>query len=115
MKNRYEGLLVLNTKGKDDTVKETIERLEGEIKKEGGTIEQVQRMERKQFSYAAGDLESGYFVNFIFAGESTLPTSSAPNSSSMPTFTASITRNCRSSPLWLRSGRPVKRPLQRNN
>jgi len=73
MKNRYEGLLVLNTKGKDDTVKETIERLEGEIKKEGGTIEQVQRMERKQFSYAAGDLDSGYFVNFIFAGEPTLP------------------------------------------
>jgi small subunit ribosomal protein S6 len=73
MKNRYEGLLVLNTKGKDDTVKETIERLEGEIKKEGGTMEQIQRMERKQFSYAAGELESGYFVNFIFAGEPTLP------------------------------------------
>ena len=73
MKNRYEGLLVLNTKGKDDTVKDMIERIEGEIKKEGGEIEQVQRMERRQFSYAAGELDSGYFVNFIFAGEPGLP------------------------------------------
>ena len=29
MKNRYEGLLVLNQKGNDDTVKDLIERLEG--------------------------------------------------------------------------------------
>jgi len=73
MKNRYEGLLVLNTKGKDDTVQAMIERIEGEIKKEGGNIEQVQRMEKRQFSYAAGELDSGYFVNFIFGGEPSLP------------------------------------------
>ncbi|HEY5892916.1 MAG TPA: 30S ribosomal protein S6 [Chthoniobacterales bacterium] len=73
MSNRYEGLLVLNTKGKDETVRETIERLEGEIKKEGGAIEQVQRMEKRQFSYAAGDLDSGYYVNFVFSGEPVLP------------------------------------------
>lgn len=73
MKNRYEGLLVLNTKGKDDTVKDMIERIEGEIKKEGGDVEQVQRMEKRTFSYAAGELDSGYFVNFVFAGEPNLP------------------------------------------
>jgi len=73
MSNRYEGLLVLNTKGKDESVKDIIERLEREIKSEGGAIEQVQRLERKQFSYAAGELDAGYFVNFIFAGEPTLP------------------------------------------
>ena len=69
MKNRYEGLLVLNVKGNEDGAKEVIERLEGEFKKEGAKIEQVQKMDRRQFTYAAGDLDSGYYVNFIFSAE----------------------------------------------
>jgi len=66
MKNRYEGLLVLNTKASEEGAKEIIERLEGEYKKEGAKIEQVQKMDKRQFSYAAGPLDAGYFVNFIF-------------------------------------------------
>lgn len=69
MKNRYEGLLVLNQKGNDDTVKDMIERIEGEFTKEGATVEQVQKMDRRQFTYVAGELDSGFYVNFIFAAE----------------------------------------------
>jgi small subunit ribosomal protein S6 len=69
MKNRYEGLLVLNVKGNEDGAKELIERLEGEFKKEGAQIEQVQKMDRRQFTYVAGPLDSGYYVNFIFNAE----------------------------------------------
>ena len=72
MTNRYEALLVLNTKGNEEGAKEIIERLEGEFKKEGATVEQVQRLENKPFSYAAGPLDSGYFVNFIFNAEPSL-------------------------------------------
>ncbi len=46
-----------------------IERLEGEFKKEGASIEQVQKIDRRNFSYVAGPLDSGYYVNFIFQGE----------------------------------------------
>ena len=69
MKNRYEGLLVLNVKGNEEGAKEVIERLEGEFKKEGAKIEQVQKMDRRQFTYVAGELDSGYYVNFIFSAE----------------------------------------------
>ena len=69
MKNRYEGLLVLNIKGNEDGAKEVIERLEGDFKKEGAKVEQVQKMDRRQFTYVAGDLDSGYYVNFIFSAE----------------------------------------------
>ncbi len=69
MKNRYEGLLVLNVKGNEDGAKEVIERLEGDFKKEGAKIEQVQKMDRRQFTYVKGDLDSGYYVNFIFSAE----------------------------------------------
>jgi ribosomal protein S6 len=69
MKKKYEALLVLNTRGNEEGANKIIDRLEGEFKKEGAEIEQVQRLERKHFSYVAGPLDSGYFVNFIFAAE----------------------------------------------
>ena len=68
-KNRYEGLLILNVKGSDDGAKEIIERLEGDFKTEGASIEQIQKMDRRQFTYVAGALDSGYYVNFIFSAE----------------------------------------------
>jgi len=74
MKNRYEALFVLNTQGKEDTVKEIVERLESEFQKEGATIEQVQKMDKRPFSYAAGELDAGHFVNFIFQADSQLIT-----------------------------------------
>lgn len=74
MNNRYEALLVLNTQGKEDTVKEIVERLESEFQKEGATIEQVQKMDKRLFSYAAGELDAGHFVNFIFHADSQLIT-----------------------------------------
>src|SRR5436309_11771772 len=74
MKNRYEALLVLNTQGKDDTVKDIVERLESEFQKEGAQIEQVQKMDKRPFSYVAGELDSGFFVNFVFHADSQLIT-----------------------------------------
>ncbi|HZR04643.1 MAG TPA: 30S ribosomal protein S6 [Candidatus Udaeobacter sp.] len=69
MKHRYEALLVLNTHGKEDTIKEVIDRLESEFQHEGAQIEQVQKMDKRPFSYAAGPLNAGYYVNFVFNAE----------------------------------------------
>ncbi|MEY2559254.1 MAG: small subunit ribosomal protein [Verrucomicrobiota bacterium] len=74
MKNRYEALLVLDTQGRDDTVKDVVDRLEAEFQKEGAEIEQVQKMDRRQFSYVAGKLDAGYYVNFIFHADPQLIT-----------------------------------------
>jgi small subunit ribosomal protein S6 len=69
MKHHYEALFVLNTQGREDTVKEVIDRLESEFQQEGAQIEQVQKMDKRQFSYAAGPLSAGYYVNFVFNAE----------------------------------------------
>jgi len=69
MNHRYEALLVLNAQGKEDTLREIIDRLESEFQKEGAQLEQVQKMDRHQFSYVAGPLDSGYYVNFIFSAD----------------------------------------------
>jgi small subunit ribosomal protein S6 len=74
MKNRYEALLVLNTQGKEDTIKDVVDRLEAEFQKEGAEIEQVQKMDKRQFSYVAGALDAGHYVNFVFHADSQLIT-----------------------------------------
>src|SRR5438045_8441719 len=74
MMNRYEALLVLNTQGKDETVKEIVDRLESEFEKEGAKIEQVQKMDKRQFSYVAGELDAGHYVNFVFHADPQLIT-----------------------------------------
>src|SRR6201987_940782 len=72
MKNRYEALIVLNSQGKEDTVKDIVDRLESEFQKEGAEIEQVQKMDKRQFSYQAGELDAGHYVNFVFHADSQL-------------------------------------------
>jgi ribosomal protein S6 len=66
MKSRYEALLVVNAQGKEDSVHDIVDRLESEFKKEGAEIEQVQKMDRRPFSYTAGPLDAGFYVNFVF-------------------------------------------------
>lgn len=69
MKNRYEALLALDTRGKEEGTKEIIERLEKDFKAEGAEIEQVQRLEKRDFSYEHSHQKNAYFVNFVFAAE----------------------------------------------
>ena len=73
-KHRYEGLLILNVKGKEDGAQKIIERLEKDFKSEGCEIESVQKMDTRHFSYVAGKLDSGFYVNFVFSADpKTLP------------------------------------------
>ena len=74
MKNRYEALLILNAQGKEDSVHDIVDRLESEFRKEGAELEQVQKMDKRPFSYAAGPLDAGFYVNFVFHAEPNLIT-----------------------------------------
>ena len=68
-KRRYEVLLVLNTKGKEESVNDLIETVEKQIKAEGIELEQTQRLEKRHFAYVSRKQTSGYYVNFIVHAE----------------------------------------------
>lgn len=70
MKNRYEALLALDTRGKEDTAKDIIERLEKLLTGEGCTLEQTQRLERRELAYEHDHMKQAYFVNFVFSAAS---------------------------------------------
>jgi small subunit ribosomal protein S6 len=64
---KYEGLFILNTAGKEEGVKEMIDRITAEIAGVGGKVETVQKMDKRPFSRVANKrFNSGYYVNFIF-------------------------------------------------
>jgi small subunit ribosomal protein S6 len=70
--NKYEGLFILNTAGKEEGVKEMIDRLTEEIGKAGGKVETVQKMDKRPFSRIANKrYNNGYYVNVIFEAPAT--------------------------------------------
>jgi ribosomal protein S6 len=67
---KYEGLFILNTAGREEGLKDMIDRVTDEIAKLGAKIETVQKMEKKSFSRVADKkVKEGYYVNFIFDAE----------------------------------------------
>jgi len=65
MSRRYEALLALDNRGKEESAKDIIERIEKEFAQQGVTVEQTQRLERREFAYKHNHLSHAYFVNFI--------------------------------------------------
>jgi ribosomal protein S6 len=66
---RYEGLFILNSAGKEEALKDTIDKISAEITTAGGKVETVQKMEKKPFSRVADKKHSaGFYVNFVFEG-----------------------------------------------
>jgi len=64
-KRRYEILLVLNTKGKEESANDLIDSIEKQIKAAKVEVEQIQRLEKRTFSYPSKKRTAGYYVNYI--------------------------------------------------
>ena len=65
----YEGLFILKTSGKEEGVKETIDKVTAEITTAGGKVETVQKMDKRAFARVADKRNtSGFYVNVIFQG-----------------------------------------------
>ena len=67
---RYEGLFILNTAGKEEGIKDALDKISAEISAAGGKVETVQKMDKKNFTRIANKRhQSGYYVNVIFESD----------------------------------------------
>jgi ribosomal protein S6 len=67
---RYEGLFILDTGGKEEGVKDAIDKISAEITSAGGKVETVQKMDKKTFMRVADKKHtSGFYANIIFECE----------------------------------------------
>ena len=66
---RYEVLFILNISGKEEGIKETLDKVSAEITAAGGKVETVQKMDKKSFARIADKkFTSGFYANVIFDG-----------------------------------------------
>jgi ribosomal protein S6 len=64
---KYEGLFILNLAGREEGVKDALDKISEEITTAGGKIETVQKMEKKAFARVADkNHSSGFYANIIF-------------------------------------------------
>lgn len=69
---RYEGLFILNTAAKEESIKDIIDAISAEITAAGGKVETVQKMDKRAFTRVADKRHtSGFYVNIIFEAGST--------------------------------------------
>ena len=64
---KYEGLFILNLAGREEGVKDALDKISNDITAVGGKVETVQKMEKKAFSRIADKRHSsGFYANIIF-------------------------------------------------
>jgi len=70
---RYEGLFILNTAGREEGVKDALDKISADITAAGGKVETVQKMDRKNFMRVTDKKHSaGFYANIIFTGTPSL-------------------------------------------
>ena len=66
---RYEGLFILNLAGREEGIKDALDKVSNEIVAAGGAVETVQKMDKKSFSRVADNKHTaGFYANVIFSG-----------------------------------------------
>ena len=69
MSRKYEGLIVLNTLGQEDSLESLVSTVGKEIEANGAKMDEIKQLGRKKFAYNARQIEGGHYVNYIFEAE----------------------------------------------
>jgi ribosomal protein S6 len=67
---KYEGLFILNTAGREEGVKEAIDKITADITAAGGRVDTVQKMDKRPFArVTTRNIPTGFYVNVIFESQ----------------------------------------------
>jgi small subunit ribosomal protein S6 len=75
MKRKYEGLIILNTAGVEDTVENIVSSVGQEMEAAGVKLEQIDHLGNRNLPYPSNKMKAGYFVNYVFEAD---PAAMAP-------------------------------------
>jgi small subunit ribosomal protein S6 len=68
---KYEAMIVLDTKGKDETPDQIISAIEKDLIKLGAKIDQIDRLGRRKFPSSPKHVTHGWFVAYQIQAEPT--------------------------------------------
>lgn len=66
MSRKYEGLVVLDSKGKEGSVDEFVSEVGKVMEANAAKLDEVKQLGRKSFAYNARQIEGGVYVNYFF-------------------------------------------------
>lgn len=69
MKRKYEAMIVLDTRGKDESVEAIVSGISREMEQAGLTLEQIDQKGKHKFPTNPRHCEAGYYVNVQFEAE----------------------------------------------
>lgn len=69
MKRQYEALIVLDTKGKEESVEQILGTVSKEMEAAGLKLKQIDNMGKRKFPFNPRHVEAGTFINIQFEGE----------------------------------------------
>ena len=69
MNRKYEGVIVLNTQGKEEAIDGMISRIGKEMEEEGVKLEQIDQLGKKDFAYPQRDASSAFYVSYHFEAD----------------------------------------------
>lgn len=69
MSRKYEGLIVLNSQGQEDSLNDLVTAVANEMEASGAKMDEIQQLGRKKFAYNARQIDGGHYVNYIFNAE----------------------------------------------
>ncbi|MBL9131815.1 MAG: 30S ribosomal protein S6 [Verrucomicrobiaceae bacterium] len=69
MKRQYEALIVLDTKGKEESVDQILGTVSKEMETAGLKLKQIDNMGKRKFPFNPRHVEAGTFINIQFEGE----------------------------------------------
>ena len=69
MTRNYEALIVLDTKGKEETIDSLVSTISKDMEKSGLKLEQIDNLGKRKFPFNPRHVEAGHFVKIQFKGE----------------------------------------------
>lgn len=69
MSRKYQGIIIINAQGKEESVDDMVSNIGKEIEEEGGKLEQIDQLGKREFVYNARHLSHGFYVNYHFEAE----------------------------------------------
>jgi small subunit ribosomal protein S6 len=69
MSRKYEGLIVLDTRGMEGSVDDLVGDIAKELESEGVKLEEIEQLGRKKFVYVSHHVDGGHYVRYVFEAE----------------------------------------------
>ncbi len=69
MSRKYEGTIIINTRGNEDNADTIVSRIGRDMESEGAKLQQIDKIGKRKFPYVSKKQTDGYFVTYHFEAD----------------------------------------------